>query len=227
MKSKFTLGRILAVVIGALLLSLVAGVLFRGEYVTEQAAERSFTIDEDFTKVRKIMVRTNAAKEIVTMGGDSEFIEQQWEDGNAELGGEKIGQALLRSALSNNPDWKLELQGRLKVRTLSDAIGHEVIELGQQVEIVPDKLQSQVELKQATEHLLGYSMSTTLARADDQTRVELKLTQKIKLALPWFAHRIADRRVRAAAEQSLANQEQAIRRLLKENADKAGLFPLR
>jgi hypothetical protein len=227
MKSNFTPGRILVIAIAVLLLAVVAGVLLPGEHTTEQAVERSFTIDEDFTKVRKIMVRTNAAKEIVTMGGDSEFIEQRWEDGSAELGGEKIGQALLRSALSEDPDWKLELRGTLKVRLLDDTIGHEVIELQQKVEIVPDRLQSHVKLKRGTERLLGYTMNTTLVRAEDHTRVELELRQKIKLDLPWFAHGIASRRVRAAAEKSLANQDRAIRQLLKENADKAGLFPLR
>ena len=227
MKLKLSPWRVLAMVVGVLLLVVVAGILLPGEYTTEQAAERSFIIDEDFTKVRKIMVRTNAAKEIVTMGGDSEFIEQRWEDGSVNLEGEKIGQALLRSVLSEDPDWKLTLQGMLKVRTLDDTIGHEVIQLQQDVEIVPDRLQSHVKLKQETEHLLGYTMSTILARAEDHTRVELKLMQKIKIGVPWFAHGIADRRVHAAAERSLANQEQAIRRLLKENADKAGLFPLR
>lgn len=226
MKIKFTIGRFLLAAFGVLLLPVVAGVLWPAEYTTEQEVQRSFTIDEDFTKVRKIMVRTNAAKEIVTMGGDSEFVEQRWEDGSAELGTEKIGLALLRGVLSEDPGWKLELRGKLKVRLLNDHLGNEVIELQQEVEIVPDRLQSHVKLKQVTEHLLAYTMATTLARAEDQTRAELRLKQKIKLELPWFAHGIADRRVRASAEKSLANQEQAIRQLLEKNADKAGLFPL-
>ena len=59
-----------------LLIALVAsGWVLPREYPTEQTATRSFVIDEDFTKVRKIMVRTDAAKEIVTMGGGSEFVE--------------------------------------------------------------------------------------------------------------------------------------------------------
>ncbi|MEO2045495.1 MAG: hypothetical protein ABGX16_02850 [Pirellulales bacterium] len=227
MNLKLTPGRILAVVIGILMLAIVAGILFPAEYTAGRTVERLFAIDKDFTKVRKIMVRTNAAKEIVTMGGDSEFIEQQWEDGNAQFEGEKIGPAILRSVLSEDPGWKLELKGTLKVRTLSETIGHEVIELQQEVKIDPNSLQSQVKLKQGTERLLDYSMSTSLVRAEDHTRVELKLTQKIKIEVPWFAHSIADRRTLAAIVQSLTNQELAIRQLIEENADKAGLFPLR
>lgn len=226
MKPQFTPGRILAAVLVVLLLAVVAGLLLPGAYTTEQAAERSFDVEEDFTKVRKIMVRTNAAKELVMMGGDSEFVEQQWSDGSAEFSGKNLGQALLRSALSEDPDWKLNLKGTLKVRTLSDTIGHEVIDLRQDVEIVPDWLQSQVRLKRGTRRLLGYSMTTRLARVKDHTHVELKLAQKLKIKLPWFAHGVADRKVHAAVEQSLAGQERAIRQLLMENADKAGLFPL-
>ena len=42
---------------------------------------------------------------------------------------------------------------------------------------------------------------------------------------PWFAHKIADRRVRESAEQILANQEVAIRGLIDEHKDKVWLFP--
>jgi hypothetical protein len=44
---------------------------------------------------------------------------------------------------------------------------------------------------------------------------------------PWFAHGIADRRVRQSAERTLANQERAIRKLIQENIDDVPLFPLR
>ena len=70
-------------------------------------------------------------------------------------------------------------------------------------------------------------MSTRLSREGQQTKVELELTQQIKTNAPWFAHGIADRRVRASADRALSNQESAMRRLIEENADKAGLFPLR
>ncbi|MCH7752370.1 MAG: hypothetical protein IH898_09490, partial [Planctomycetes bacterium] len=164
---------------------------------------------------------------IVTMGGDREFVDQQWQDADIDPGGDDIGEALLKSVLSADPDWKLELDGTLQVRTLDEYIGQNVITLKQHVEIVPDRIESQVELLEGSEQLLDYSMSTRLYREGQQTKVELELTQQIKTNAPWFAHGIADRRVRASAERALANQESAMRRLIEENADKAGLFPLR
>jgi hypothetical protein len=216
-----------SVLLAFLAVAVVLGLAIGGEYTTKQTATRNFTIEDDFTNVRKIMVRTNAAKEIVTMGGDSEFVDQRWQDADIDPGDEDIGKALLQSVLSTDPDWKLELDGTLKVRTLGEYIGRNVVTLKQHVEIVPDRIESQVKLLEGSERLLDYSMSTRLSREGQQTKVELELTQQIKTNAPWFAHGIADRRVRASADRALSNQESAMRRLIEENADKAGLFPLR
>jgi len=206
-----------------LVLAVGMGLIWRGEYPTKQTAQRSFVIEEDFTKVRKIMVRTDAAKEIVTMGGDSEFVEQSWDDVSAEpgtqgeVGDGLIAKALLRNFLSSDPNWELQLKGKLKVRTLDpyinkSGVGKNVVTLEQNVEIVPDHLQSDTKLVEGSGRLLGYAMTTRLEREEDHTR---------------FAHRIADRRVRASVEGTLANQEDAIRQLIADNREKKWLLPLK
>ena len=59
-------------------------------------------------------------------------------------------------------------------------------------------------------------MTTSFDRDDatNESKVHLELTQEILTHAPWFAHGIADRRVRESAERTLANQESAIRKLL-------------
>ena len=214
-----------------LVLAVIAGLIWRGEYPTEQSAELSFVIEEDFTKVRKIMVRTNAAKEIVTMGGDSEFVEQTWNDLDAdpgiegEVGDGAIAKALLKNVLGD-PTWQLRLEGDLKVRTLDEYVGKQVVKLKQKVEILPDHIQSDTKLVRGAGRLLSYAMMTRLEREEDYTRVTLRLTQQINTDAPWFAHGIADRRVRASVERTLANQEQAMRQLIDDNRDQEWLFPL-
>lgn len=205
----------------------LSGFVVRGDYTTEQTARREFTIDEDFTKVRKIMVRTNASKEIVTMGGDSEFVDQQWQEAAVNAAGENVGEALLQTLLSDDPDWRLELDGTLRVRTLDRYVGQNVITLEQHVEIVPDKIESQTKLLEGSERLRNYAMLTRLTRDGDQTKVELELTQEIRTHAPWYAHGIADRRVLASAKRALKNQEAAMKELIEQNQDKAGIFPLR
>ena len=129
--------------------------------------------------------------------------------------------------LSNDPDWKLNLRGTLKVRTLDSYVGQNVVTLKQDVEVAPDHIQSDTKLLEGSDRLLDYEMTTRLDREDSRTKVTLSLTQEIKTDAPWFAHRIADRRVRASIEKALANQEGAMRKLIDDNRDKNWLFPLK
>jgi hypothetical protein len=207
---------------GAAVLAVVAvaaGLIFRGEYASVQAAKRSFTIEQDFTIVRKILVRKDAAKQIVAMGGTSEFIRQDWT--SIGLDASSILDELV------NPDWKLELHGDLRVRTKDPYIGEHVIRLDQEVEITPDRLHSHVRLDDPAERLRQYNMTTHFERDGGGSRVDLELKQEILTDAPWFAHGIADRRVLASVEQTLENQEAAIRRLIEENLDNVPVFPLR
>jgi hypothetical protein len=189
------------------------------EYATEQTVQRTFTVDLDFSTVRKILVRTDAAKRIITMTGDSEFIDQNW----TAIGGGLDSINLL------NPQWRLELHGNLKLRTLDDYIGRNEILLQQEVKIDPDQLHSDVELKEGSKRLLDYAMTTWFTRDEHTatTRVLQRLKQKILTDAPWFGHWVADRRVRRSAERALVNQEQAIRKVIEDNRDKRWLLPLR
>ena len=212
--------RILAVVVALVVLALVAGLVFPGQYPTEQEAELSFTLPHNFTVVRKILVRKDGAKQIITMGGDSEFVSQKWSDLGAEIDPKEI----------LNADWRLELDGTLTVKTLDDYIGHQQIELDQVVVITVDELDSKVKLAKGTERLKDYAMRTTFRRAPDEadeTLVKLSLRQKIVTTAPWWAHGIADRRVKASVEKTLANQQTAIGKFIDENKDDVPLLPLR
>jgi hypothetical protein len=213
--------RIALALLGVLALMIAGSLLFGREYATTQTARRTFTIDQDFTDVRKILVRTNASKQIVTMGGDSEFISQDLMP--TEIGAGKIADELL------NPDWHIELRGTLHVRTKDPYVGQFPLDLNQHVEIKPDFLHSEVHSEKPAGRLQHYDMKTSFDR-DPKTGkavVSLELTQEILTDAPWFAHGIADRRVRASAERTLANQENAIRKLIDENKDNIPIFPLR
>jgi hypothetical protein len=209
-----------------LAVAFAASWVLTGEYTTEQTAERSFVIDEDFTKIRKIMIRTNAAKQIITMGGTSEFVEQKWEEASIESPNGNVAEALFNAVYSPDPGWKLELKGDLKVRTLDDYVGKEVVTLKQNVEITPDLINSVSDMVEGSERLLGYKMVTRQEREEDHTRITLTLTQKIKTHAPWFAHGIADRRVYESALRSVEKQKAAMIKLIDENKDQSWLFPL-
>ena len=152
----------------------------------------------------------------------SEFVSQQWQTVGADPGG------TLRD-LIDDPNWRLELHGTLKVLTKDSYIGEHVIALEQHVVITPDSLVSEVRLKEPTARLKNYDMTTRFARdpQSGNTVVDLSLTQEILTHAPWFAHGIADRRVLASVETTLANQEEAIRKVIAENIGNVPVFPLR
>ena len=203
------------VVVLLILILIVGGLVAGGTYPTTQAVDRSFVVDVDFTKVRKILVRTDATKQIVTMTGDSQFVDQHWSALGAGLNG----------ILSGDVKWNLELHGTLVVRTRDAYIGEHEIALSQVVKIDPDQIYSDVELDHPTDRLLQYEMTTWFERqSDGMTRVRQHLKQEIVTDAPWFAHFIADRRVRQSAEQALENQETAIRQIIEENRDKRWLL---
>lgn len=213
--TKWAVGAIL----GLAAVAVVGGLLIRGEYATTQSAQRQFRIDDNFTPVRKVLVRTDAAKEIVTMGGGSEFVSQDWQT----IGGDLEPARLLES------NWRIELHGVLRVRTKDYYVGEHVIDLDQHVVITPDSLVSEVHLKEPTARLRQYEMTTSFKRdpQSGDTVVDLALTQEILTDAPWFAHGIADRRVLASVERTLANQETAIRKVIAENIGDVPVFPLR
>ncbi len=211
---RWLMGLALAVLL-LIVIVIIAAFTMRGEYPTTQTVERTFVIDEDFTKVRKILVRTDATKQIVTMTGDSEFIDQQWNTIGAGLEGERL----------LDLKWQLGLEGTLQVRTQDPYIGEQEITLRQTVHIDPDQILSDVKLTKPSERLLQYAMVTHLERqSDGKTLVRQQLTQEILTDAPWFAHGIADRRVYASAEQALENQETAVRRIVAENRDQRWLL---
>ena len=205
--------------VGLALAALVASIfILPMKYPTRQTARRNFTLDDDFNLVRKILVRTGGTKQIMTMAGDSEFLDQQWDT----VGGG------LDSLNPLNLDWKLDLNGKLKVRSRDDYVGRPVVTLTQVVRINREEVHSTVDLDERSERLWDYEMVTHFARGDSehQTQVNLELTQEILTTAPWFAHFIADRRVQASADRALANQERAIRQLIADNRDKRWLLLL-
>ncbi len=194
------------------------GLVFRDAYTSRQQAERNLTLDEDFTIVRKILIRKDGAKRIIEMGGDSQFIRQEW----GALSGE------VASIRWSDPNWRLALDGILTVRTLNEYVGSHEIELDQKIEITVDRVDSDVRLRKPAGRLRDYQLTTRFSRTErNQTRVEIRLEQEIMTDAPWFAHSIADDRVLAAVERSITKQQSGIRRFIAENRDEVPFFPLK
>jgi len=189
----------------AALALLASTFLVSNQYPTEQTATVSFQLPDDFSSVQRILIATGATKQIITMAGDSEFLEERW----SKVGG------------SFNPfkPMRLELHGTMKVQSKDEYVGRPVVDLEQDVRITADEVHSQAIMIAPDERLLNYDLLTHFHRDDERgkTRVDLRLSQKILTKAPWFAHGIADRRVHASAERALLNQKAAIIELIEKH----------
>lgn len=196
---------LLSMAILAVALLAISMLVISNQYPTEQTATVEFHLPDDFAETRKILVRTGATKQIITMAGDNKFIEEKW----SKVGG------------SFNPfkPMHLELHGTMKVQSNDEYVGKPIVELTQDTRIAADEVHSHAKMAKSGERLLDYDLVTHFLSDKDNgnTLVKLQLTQKILTKAPWFAHRIADRRVLASANQALLNQKQAIIKLMDEN----------
>lgn len=196
---------VLAMVALAIALFAISMLVISNQYPTEQTATVEFHLPDSFRETRAILIRTGATKQIITMAGDNQFIEEKW----SNIGG----------AFNPFKPMKLEIQGTMKVQSNDEYVGKPIVDLTQTSRITADEVHSHAKMIAPGERLLDYDLVTHFLRDKDQenTLVKLKLTQKILTKCPWFAHRIADRRVFESAEKSLLNQKRAILKLMDEN----------
>jgi hypothetical protein len=189
----------------------VVSIVVGGQYLCKQTAERSFVLDMDFRRIRRILMSTDANQQIITLTGDSQFLNETWTP---------VGGGINLNPL--DPSWTLELRGDLHVRTLDEYVGREEIDLTQNVKIESKQLVSRTDLKRGSARLKGYNMVTRYVPEADssKTRVEQRLTQEVLTHAPWFAHGIADSRVYGSAYDSLVRQEAAIRKVIDDNKDR-------
>ena len=193
-------------------------------YEASALVENEYVIDEPFSRVRKIMVRTNAVKEVVGMS-KSEFVDQQWDTLNLDVG------QLLR-----NSQWEISGQGRLKVLTKDPYVGEHLITLLQDVEVKEEQIHVVTSLETPTDRLRDYraesSFGTALpelaaaaAAAPETTLVRSSLLLTIATSTPLVWRSVALKRVHEAAEESLAAQEAAIRRVVDQNRNSLLILP--
>ena len=206
----------IAAVLGAvtvLTVVLVAAVPLR--YQTAATVEHRYVLEEPFSRVRKILVRTNAVKNVVGMT-NSEFIDQQWEQLSLDV-----------DRLLFDAQWNVQGEGQLRVRTKDEYVGEHVIDLRQRVDIQPDLMHVTTKLQTPTDRLKDYDVATTFGEdSGGGTLVQSQLTLEIDTSAPLLFRSVARRRVREAAYRSLHGQEVAIRQVVDQHRDEVLILPL-
>ena len=203
-KTWLTLG-----IVGAslLVLGLILWSILDNHYVADVTVNRSFTVDIPFESFRKIMVRTDAARDIMNAGEESSLVSQHWNGHSFHLD---------RISLTN-PDWDIEANGTLKVRINNHYLGSQVARFNQQVTIKPNLIYSVVSLEKPQGKLLGYKVTLNMSGENGKSQITQSLNLKILTPAPWFAHWFARIRVRISARQTLRAQEKHIQEAIAKH----------
>ena len=208
---KFLIGIVVAVLIAG---GLVFAFSPQQELEVTSSASHQFTIDESMERVRKILVRTNAAKKIIAMS-DAELKGQKWLDMNF-----KMPKRIL------DRDWHLDGEGKLKVLIKDGYIGDNEITLNQAIDIQRQRLHVTNVLDQPVGAIRDYDSTMTLTPDDvGNATFESKLNLKIKTTANWLTKSKVESEIKESAKKSLERQEQAIRAAVEEQAGKPFILP--
>jgi hypothetical protein len=209
---------ILFTIVAGLIALMVIGIAPLWEVHAESRATRAFTIDQSMARVRKILVRTNAAKKIVA-GADAELLDQKWLNMAFELP---------RPILSS--DWHIEGDGQLTVQANDAYLGQHAMTLNQRLDITAERLHVTNQLNGQSRHanqaITAYRSAMTLSPgAQGQASFETSLTIEVTTRAGLFTRGMVAQGIRDAAGRSLEQQEAAVRAVVAEQDGKWLVLP--
>lgn len=191
------------------------------DHVSQGSSRREFTMEVDFDKFRQIMVRKNATEAIVAHSG-MQLLEELVDDVSVALPQQErpILNAILGQANAN-----LSAKKRIIVSVDDPAIGVDKLTLHQTVDIQPDSMDVQSNATEPVGNLQAYATRLRASKAAGGTKVELAIDQTIRVKVPRIFGSAADRRVQKAADNSTAEQEQAIRDFIAKFENEVIVLP--
>ncbi len=191
------------------------------DHISQGSSRREFTMEVDFDKFRQIMVRKNATEAIVAHSG-MQLLEELVDDVSVAVPQQErpILNAILGQANAN-----LSAKKRIIVSVDDPAIGVDKLTLHQTVDIQPESMDVQSNATEPVGNLQAYATRLRASKAAGGTKVELAIDQTIRVKVPRIFGSAADRRVQKAADNSTAEQEQAIRDFIAKFENEVIVLP--
>lgn len=208
--------RVIIVIAATIVVAGLAVVLLlpQQEITVPSTADHAFIIDVPMERVRKILVRTNAAKKIVAMSG-AELKGQKWLEMDFEMPGKILDR-----------NWHVDGQGKLEVLIKDDYIGDNRVTLNQKVDITRQRLEVTNVIDQPVNSVRNYDSSLTLIPSDaGNAAFDSRLTLEIRTTANWLFKGVVEKQIRSAALKSLQRQEQAIREIVESQSGKLLILP--
>jgi hypothetical protein len=184
-------------------------------------SDREFVMDVDFDQFRKIMVRKDSTAAVIGHSG-MQLLEQKLQGVTIDASADRRP---ILNALRGKSESDLSATKRIVVRLEDPALKAEELPLTQRAQVEPKALRVVTTADQPTGNLEAYETTLNAVPQGSQTQVELTVDQIVRVDVPWLFLSVAERRVQQAADDALAEQEQAIRDFVSRYADQAIILP--
>lgn len=174
---------------------------------THVNVNHSFVVNEDFTKVKKILIRTNVLERIAELSGAT-IEDSKWQ--NATVGMVRLTR------------WDVAVEGdlRVRVRELSG-----VLYIKQKTLISNDVIDTLLTLKEPTPPLQSYIDRTIFERqSNGTTLVKMQLQMDVAKKLPTPFHNHMDRIVWTNVNVTAAEHE--LKKIIDEYKDQRIIIPI-
>jgi len=169
----------------------------------------SFVIEEDFTRVKKILIRTNAVERMAELNG-AVIEDSQWQ--NATVGMVRLTQ------------WDVIAEGTLRVRVKQQGFSG-VLYLKQKTFIGKDKVDTVLTLKEPHPPLQSYVDHLVFQRQrDGTTLVTIHLQMDVAKKIPEMFHNYMDRLVLEGVV--LTKTEHELRAIVEEYRGQRIIIPI-
>jgi hypothetical protein len=195
-----------------------------------------FSVEVPMEQTRRILVRKNILPEIVALS-DLEIIDQKIVDAGGKA---SLPEKPIRSALRNvfkrasgneasindedKADFAIRLEMQVTVVSKSGPLADQQLVLNQAANVTPKSLRMLTTLDSPAGILQDYTSEMNVTGAE-MSRVESTVELDVTVGIGWLLQAYVQKRVDEAAVNSLADQEQVIRKKLSEFADSSIVTP--
>lgn len=209
------------IVVGLLFVGGVCWGMWPVNHSASGLSQRDFTMDIDFDKFRKIMVRKNATEAIVAHSG-MKLLKEKVDELSIDIPKQK--RPILNAVLGRSKA-DISASKQITVSLENPDIDAKEMILNQHVQIESELMDVTSDASEPAGNLTAYSTRLRATKCDAGTKVELTINQSVDVSVPKFFVTEADRKVQQAAENSTAEQEKAIRSFINLYQNDAIILP--
>ena len=210
-KTQISLGSLIVLTF----LAMVGFHFFVPRHASSSKKVLTYTIDQPFDRVRKILIKTDSLEEIV-QGQHGEVLHQEWYNLNVSA-----------DRIFGGEGWDINGSGTFVVRTEDPDAGELVLHFHQTVEITKTGMTSRSWLVSPVGNLKAYETIIVMKGKGEHTEVVNTVYLQYERRLPQRYIQYMDGRVAESASNAVVKSREGMLRLINKYRDKRFIIPIK